>query len=661
MTSHATLQLPPEPPHFVDREQEQASARQIATVGAVLTRPRIAVISGPVGVGRTTLAVRLAYGLSEHYDRALHIDLDELRHDDGTVDILDAIGDVLSDLGVETGFLEHGLRRRTRQYWRHTAHQRICLVIDNARTGNEVRALLPSSGESLVIAVSGGPLYDLDDGDVLALPLTPLADAHALELLRGLVPDDHRLAASSTHLVELLKLCDGVPEALQLAARSLRRNPRLSPRELVTGLATDFERKGLPVTEALWDTHYRDLGDHAAHLYRALALCPGGSVDRATLTALLGAGQDAADTAVEELESVGLLPRTAGERFAPSPLMRQHARRRLERDTAPAERQEIRTRVLHWLLRTAQTADLLAAGPRLTLAEPVPPLPGVPDLPLEDKKAALRWLETERHSLHGAVRLAHEHGLDDEAWALCEPLWTHFLDHRRYTDVLSAFRTGIAAAQRAERPRALIRMRCQLARPLWEQGLLAEAREQLEQAATAASSALGSGDPDRKLAASVMEFRGSLLHTQGDHDAAAMEFRAARQVHRQIRNHYGAMLQTYRLGETLAADGQLLAAEAELTQAHESAKDQGRERMTARTAFQLAEILRALGRYDEALPLHTLALHSALDRESQYDEARVHDALATLAAADGRDPDHVRHQEAARRIRERNSSLREDS
>ena len=39
-----------------------------------------------------------------------------------------------------------------------------------------MRALLPSSGESLVIAVSSGPLYDLDDGDVLEFPLTP--DGH---------------------------------------------------------------------------------------------------------------------------------------------------------------------------------------------------------------------------------------------------------------------------------------------------------------------------------------------------------------------------------------------------------------------------------------------------------------------------------------------------
>lgn len=654
------LQLPPDPPHFVDRVQEQESARLVATVNTAFTRPRIASISGPVGVGRTTLAVRLAYGLSEHYDRALHIDLDELRRDDGTVDILDAIGDVLSDLGVEAGFLEHGLRRRTRQYWRHTANQRICLVIDNARTGNEVRALLPSSGESLVIAVSGGPLYDLDDGDVLELPLTPLADTYALELLRGLVPDDHRLATSSTYLNELLKLCDGLPEALQLAARSLRRNPRLSLRELVTGLATDFERKGLPVTEALWDTHYRDLGGPAAYLYRGLSLCPGKSVDRTTLTALLGTGQHAADTAIEELESVGLLPRAAGGRFAPSLLLRHHARRCLEHDTTPVERQEIRARVLRWLLRTAQAADLLAAGTRLTMAEPVQPLPGVPDLPLEDKKAALHWLRTERHSLHDAVHLAYDHGLDDEAWALCEPLWTHFLDHRHYTDVLSAFRTGVAAAQRAGRPRALIRMRCQLARPLWEQGRLVEAREQLEEAATAASTALDSDDLDRKLAASVMEFHGSLLHTQGDHDAAAMEFRAARQIHRQISNDYGAMLQTYRLGETLAADGQLLAAEAELTQAHQSAKRLGRERMTARTAFQLGEVLRALGRHAEALPLHTLALCSARERGSQYDEARVHDALATLAAADARDSDHVHHQEQARLIRERNSALHGD-
>ena len=37
------------------------------------------------------------------------------------------------------------------------------------------------------------------------------------------------------------------------------------------------------------------------------------------------------------------------------------------------------------------------------------------------------------------MSIAYARGLDAEAWALCEPLWTHYLDHRHYADVIEAF------------------------------------------------------------------------------------------------------------------------------------------------------------------------------------------------------------------------------
>jgi hypothetical protein len=163
----------------------------------------------------------------------------------------------------------------------------------------------------------------------------------------------------------------------------------------------------------------------------------------------------------------------------------------------------------------------------MVLAPPFPGVPGTPDIefgaPPERSSAAADWLEAERHALYAAVQSAYTAGMDAEAWALCEPLWTHFLDHPHHTDAIEAFRTGVAAAQRAGNVRALIRMRCQLARPLWERERYEEAAAELAPAVNALRS-LDESPDDRRLKASTVEFRGMLAAKSGDWPATAEDF-----------------------------------------------------------------------------------------------------------------------------------------
>ncbi|GAA1411829.1 hypothetical protein GCM10009639_63690 [Kitasatospora putterlickiae] len=254
----------------------------------------------------------------------------------------------------------------------------------------------------------------------------------------------------------------------------------------------------------------------------------------------------------------------------------------------------------------------------------------MPDLPFPDAGTALRWLEDERLALYGCVRIAAEDGLDEEAVALCEALWTHFLDHRHYADVTEAFGRGVAAAVRSERLAATVRMRCQLARPLWEQRRYEEAAEELRLAVNGAL-LLGDAPEDRKLRASAIEFRGKLASVRGDWAAAVPDFEAAREEHRAIGNAYGVMLQTYLLGRAAVALGELPHAIDLLTEAHTSARALGRERMTARTGFELGSALRAAARWPEAARLYEAALTAARDRRSPGDELRVLEALTALS------------------------------
>ncbi|MET8700838.1 NB-ARC domain-containing protein [Kitasatospora sp. NPDC004723] len=629
-------QLPPALAHFEDRADERARVLAAVAEGpGDGGGPLVVALSGMGGIGKTALGFELARALLDHCpDGALHVDLDDLRRD-GAVETADALGDLLRSLDPQTR-PEQELRGRARQYWTATQGRRLVVVVDNARSGAELRPLLPASAASVVIVAGPGQLYDLDGVRLLDLPLGPLGPEDAANLLRRIVADP-RLAADPEAAAELARRCAGLPAALYVAGRWIRRHRRRELRRLVEDLTTELDREGLPVVEAVWDAAYASLGPVAARLYRLLPHHPAPVVDDHAAAALLGTDLDVAADALDELDSAGLLERRP-DGLGMHALLRGHALRRARAASASAsDAVDARRRLVRWYRRQAGRADLVAAGPRLTVSAPAAEAPApaeVPDLPFPDAATALHWLEAERLALYGCVRLAAEDGLDEEAVALCEALWTHFLDHRHYADAIEAFGRGVAAAVRAERLAATVRMRCQLARPLWEQHRYEQAADELRLAVNGAR-LLGDSPEERKLRASAVEFRGKLASVRGDWAAAVPDFEAAREEHRAIGNAYGVMLQTYLLGRAAVAMGELPRAVELLTEAHAEATALGRERMAARTGFELGSALRAAGRREQAAILYRAALTAARERRSPGDELRVLDALSALSEETG--------------------------
>ncbi|WP_171162516.1 NB-ARC domain-containing protein [Streptomyces sp. I05A-00742] len=648
-------QLPPALAHFEDRRSEQERILRAVSGQADRGGPLVVALTGIGGVGKTALGFHVARRISDRFpDGVLYVDLDDLRRD-GVVEVADAVGELLTGLGVSPEWLERSLGGRSKQYWTRTRGKRLLVVVDNARFGAEVLPLLPSSAESLAIVTSQGQLYDLDGVATVEVPMSPLAVDDAVRLLRHMV-DDPRLGEEPDALVELARGCGGLPAALRVAGQWIRRHRRRSLTRLVAELTAELHERGIPMVEAVWDAAYAGLGPEAARLYRLLPEFPAPVVTAPAAAVLLAGGPQPAEDALEELEAAGLLEnRPEGHRI--HDLLRGHAERRSrEADPSGTKRREARRRLIRWYRRQAIRADLLAAGPRMTFAAPGPPVPDVPDVEFGGKAEALRWMESQRLALYGCVRLASESGLYEDVWALCEPLWTHFLDHQHYADVTDAFRRGVTAAEHMEHLPALIRMRCQLARPLWEQERYEEAAEQLRHAVSAAGT-LGDSEKERKLKASVVEFRGKLKSVRGDWASAVVDFESARQEHAAIGNAYGVLLQTYLLGCAALGMGEHGRAVDLLTDAHRMAREQSRERMTARTGFELGRALRRVGRAAEAAALVRSALDGARKRGSTADEVRVLEELAVLADETGEGAEAEEHRTAARLLVERSGGL----
>ncbi|WAL75429.1 tetratricopeptide repeat protein [Kitasatospora sp. YST-16] len=667
LVHHPSFELPPEKTYFVGRANEQQRISETTAAGdSEGSYPRIFAVRGP---GETALCVRVGHRLADSYpDGVYYLDLDGDRHDGG-IDLFSVVTGMLLALGVEPEWLRNDYRGRIHQFRKRTRGKRLLMIIDNARTASEVEPLLPASAYSLVLVTSRNPLGNL--AAIEELVLAPLSAEHVAELLHLLLGKQPHADPAVTKA--LAAVCDGLPMAVEVVGGLLRKYSRRSPALLAKHFAAALHEHGSTPMKALWDVTFAELSPGAALLYHLLPECPGPFVVLSTAAALLGRDLFYTEDALAELSAAGLLDYRFG-RYYQHPLVRDHVRQTAR--AADSERAAARARLLHWLRRQCARADLLAAGPRATVQVELPPLSGVPDADLGAAKAdALRWMEANRHALYGAVGLAYASHRDEDAVALAESLWTHFLDHPRHKGMeflehcnsaaVEAFRVAVLAADRSGHRLARIRTRDMLARSLWEQGRFGEATALVEKACELARS-LDSSYEHCRMVGSAIEFRGQLALAYGRYAAAQgrreialvsfadarADFTASREIQWKIGNVYGATLQTYQLAKTAAAAADASTAAKLFAKAHAYFTVRpGRERMTARTSFGLARALRQLGRHEAAEPLLTEALTAATTRGSSYDEARIRTELAALADATGHPTTAAHHRSRAAALR----------
>lgn len=668
-----TVELPASAKPFVNRDEEQAWAERVVEEGIRQGRVVALSLSGPPGAGKSELAYRIGRNLhgSGDFPHVLCVDLDDYRGSDGWLDTGDVLTQLLESLGVEPGSVKGAFAPRRKQYRALTSQTPAVLVLDNARYGSEVADLLPSAA-GVVIVTSDRPLHDLDGGAGQGMPVGPLRDGASRELIEGIVADG-RLGADPEATAALLRLCEGSPSALRIAACTVSRHGLRPISHLLDEVRGALDERVTPVVERVLDVGYGALSAQGAELYRLLSLHPGPTFTRASAAALLAQGADACDAGLEELHAEGLADlRDAfgdpGARLRMPQAQRAHARRKADANAGEAGPAGAQVRFLRWETRQWQQSDLLIAGDRLRVRPLVGDASGAPDVAFADPGTAMtdreraervrrlvRWQYGDRHVMFASVRLAHavgEHGL---CVALCECAWTYSQDHPPKADLLDVFRLGRDSATRAGDVRGIVRMRCQVARWLWESDVAAAEAEM--GAALAATGGLGSADPDTKLRASAIEFHGMLESKKGDLSAASELFARSRALHESIGNEYGVLLQNYRLGQTVARKGELEQAEGLLARAHASALALKRERMTARTGFALGQVLRDLGRPGQARPLFQASLDSAVRRESDVDRARVHDAFAAFEDGAGNAEQAAAHRAAAVAIRRSNGLL----
>jgi predicted ATPase/DNA-binding SARP family transcriptional activator len=419
----------------------------LAALVELLQRARLATLTGPGGVGKTSVALELARRLESGFgDGARLVELAPVSEPEH---VPAAIAQALATVLPEGETVRQAVLR-------FVAERRLLLVLDNFEhlldAAPLVVELLEAAPGLVVICTSRLPLrvsaerlYEVrplpvPDGDA---PDGAASVAMFCDRAQARDPTFRLAPVNARAITSICRRLGGLPLGLELAAARIG---FLSPNELASGLDEALEllvggARDVPdrqrTLRATLDWSHRLLNDEERRAFACFAAFAGG----ATLDAALEVTQ-ATLPALESLTAAHLLTR-AGGRLAMLEPVRQYAAERLAacRDAA-----EVRRRHACYYQGLAE-----AAGPPLRSAR-------------RDSDLSIYVAESE--NLRSAIEFALTHGREELALELacaCGPWWT---ESNQWSEGRATLQTALAAAGEAAPARARARALAERAR-LW--------------------------------------------------------------------------------------------------------------------------------------------------------------------------------------------------
>jgi hypothetical protein len=333
----------PAVPDFAGRAQELtmltgalATARPAGATAAASGTLTIWAVTGPAGVGKSTLAVHWAHQAADRFpDGQLYAHLRGFDPALRPAAPAEAVRAFLEALGVAPADVPSAEQAQAMLYRSILARRRMLIVLDDAREPGQVRPLLPGSPGCAVVVTSRHQLTGLvaaDGARPLVLDLLTLDDSR--ELL-GRRLGAHRLEREPRAALELVRLCGRLPLALAVVAARAALNPGLTLAELAADLRRAASRldaidtgEAATSLRASFSASYQALSRPAARMFRLLGAHPGAGITAAAAARLAGLPADSACVLLRELAGFHLVSERRPGRFAIHELLRGYAAER---------------------------------------------------------------------------------------------------------------------------------------------------------------------------------------------------------------------------------------------------------------------------------------------------------------------------------------------
>ena len=669
-TADGPVELPPVAGAFVGRDADlDRLDRLIGDESRTHAKARVVLLTGTAGVGKTALAVRWArQAASQFPDGRLFVDLHGFSPG-RPMSAATALGLLIRALDPATG-LPHELAARTARLRTLVNGRRLLIVLDNARSVDQVRALLPGSESCAVLVTSRNDLGGLVIRDgVSRLSVARLTTAAGSELLSALAPEPTD-AAGADEVAGLLDRCAHLPLAIRIAAEILVQRSDLSVAALGAALADESRRLDLLGVEDDPETGVREvlswsyqlLDPGAARAFELIGAQPCVDLDPAAAAALLETSPEQCAEVVGRLARANLVDRdrTTG-RIGAHDLLRAYAHQLID----PVELDAAIGRLAdHQLSVAGRCVDVLyphASQVRSGADE----APG--DGPA-DAESAAAWLDRERENL---LVLSGHPALAQHAVEFSDLLWRYLFTRGFYAEAAQLHRHAmrVASARGDRRGEALatrhlagVRMRTgdyTEALELTDRALRLHTETGDDRAAGAAHNLRGvlferTGRPVESLAAyrqahavaertgdelaiaSTLNNIGCLLDHAGRLDEAAEHLERALAVRRRINDRPGEGLTLGNLAGVHRRAGRFPEAFDVYEQAIAVAREVGERNDEAFALGALADALRLVGRFDDARERHAEALAIARETGNKPIEVAALNGLAEIEEESGR-------------------------
>jgi tetratricopeptide (TPR) repeat protein len=426
----------------------------------------ISALTGIGGVGKTALAIHWARSRAVRAafpDGCLYVNLNGYAEVPPTGPE-QALTRLLEQLGVDAKAVPDTLDAYTARYQKALQGKRLLIMLDNAHAEPQVRPLLPTGENCLVVITSRNRLDGLGatHSGILNLALDTLTAAEAGSLLRSLLGRLTTRGAEEAEIAAFAAACGHLPLAIHIAAANYltHHSHSTSIGDYARALAAD--RLGYlnmgptdPSTSvaAAMDWSYRHLTPTAQRTYRLLGLHPGPDVSISLATSLTGLGTADTRTALLELTRANMLSEVARTRFSFHDLLRDHAAALADRTDSTAERREAMRRLLDHYVHTAYPAAVLLQPSTHELAIPLgEPSPGAVPESLTDREAVIEWFEAEHPGMTATVVNQEPGAFDVRVWQSAWALFGYF-SARGYVRRQPALRgAALGAAERLDEP-----------------------------------------------------------------------------------------------------------------------------------------------------------------------------------------------------------------
>jgi len=412
--------LPPAVPDFAGRADQvrdlrKALAPTTSTAGAI-------VLTGPGGVGKTALAIRVAHDLTDDFpDGQLYVNLRGFADADPRQPA-DVLLEFLRLLGVDRSAVPDGLDERVSLYRGLIADRTMLVILDNACEDSQVIPLLPNGQHSRALITSRLRLGATFGATTVAVDV--LDEAGSIDLLAR-VAGPERVRSQPDAARQLVASCGHLPLAIRVSGAKLAAKPHWSVAKMVTLLnesrrALDHLSHGHLDVRASIALSYADLDPQAQLLLRQISSIDVTDVGIDLAAAFLGTSRDEAESALERIFDAQLLDASSGTnadpRYRIHDLVRLFGREQLVGDSVDAVLKWRRQAVVAYVLHGYAAHRGLYGGDFMIIRSGV--VDGAPGIVPSRIDQPLRWFDRERRTIVELVRWAAQDNLVEACWDL---------------------------------------------------------------------------------------------------------------------------------------------------------------------------------------------------------------------------------------------------